>query len=137
MKKVTMNRSVAGPGGVSYQSARTVEVPAAVARSWIACGAARGVAGEDYDTEDAEDVEPVTEAGGPAGSDEAADDGLVDLKLAELRNEADKRDLPTSGTKADLIERIREADTAADEEPGDESEDPTGDDGDDEDPGGS
>lgn len=45
-------------------------------------------------------------------------DAYAGLTLAELRGEADKRGVPSYGTKAQLAERLREAD-AAEPEPSD------------------
>lgn len=77
-----------------------------------------------------EDVSPASSASQPQvvaeddlglptseGADETAEDGSADydgMSLAELREAAGARDLPTYGTKAQLIERLKEADSAED-----------------------
>jgi hypothetical protein len=44
---------------------------------------------------------------------ESAPDPYASMTLAELRAEADKRQVPSYGTKAQVTERLRESDGAA------------------------
>lgn len=54
--------------------------------------------------------------------DDSTPKSLEDLSLAELKEEAKKLDLVTSGTKADLVERIKLAAESTAEEVEDDSE---------------
>jgi hypothetical protein len=47
--------------------------------------------------------------------DNGGEKSLEDMSGAELKEEAANRDLPTSGSKADLIERIKAADAESDD----------------------
>jgi hypothetical protein len=64
--------------------------------------------------------EPVADEPAPADDAEpvAAEDdpGYEGMSLAELKDAATARELPTYGTKAQLVERLREADASEDAE---------------------
>lgn len=57
-------------------------------------------------------VEPSDTAEASADSDTAPVDGYDGMTLAELRDEAVGRGLPAYGTKAQITERLREADAS-------------------------
>lgn len=55
------------------------------------------------------------EGGSAATADESGEDeGLSSLTVAELKDEAESRGLPKSGTKAELVERIEAHDAESD-----------------------
>lgn len=57
-------------------------------------------------------------------STDDAGDGLDEMSASQLKEEAEKRELPKGGSKQDLIERIREHDAASDNS-GDAGDDDT------------
>lgn len=85
--KVRMNRSCANSSG-SFQRGTVYDVTDSLANAWLSQGAA-DVVGPDAGSE-------------PGGLDELKKDELVAL--------AADRGLSTDGSKADLVERLREAD---------------------------
>jgi rRNA maturation protein Nop10 len=59
-----------------------------------------------------EEEEYVVSSGADAGDDTEVGDPYAGLTLAELRSAADERGVASYGTKAQITERLREADTA-------------------------
>lgn len=68
-------------------------------------------AGQGHPTPEAEPVvdEPTPDAAGNGGEPDEAPDYSA-MTLAELREEADRREIPSYGTKAQITERLREDD---------------------------
>lgn len=58
--------------------------------------------------------------GQPPTAEDNEPTDLESMDKDQLKAEAEKRDLPKSGSKGDLIDRIREYDSAEDEEPEEE-----------------
>lgn len=65
----------------------------------------------DVEPQAVEDAEPAEDEA-PAEEPDA-DTDYDGMTLAELRDEAGKRKLPTYGTKAQLVERLRDADVTS------------------------
>lgn len=72
----------------------------------------------DEVTEELKEAAPSgeAEADGGESADEDTTPDYDGMTLAELREEANRRDIPSYGTKAQITERLREADEAADAE---------------------
>lgn len=112
MRKIRMKRSVAGRRH-TYTKGDEVDVTDVVGRSLVDDGCADDITPDDYEPdpasveEQASSDDGATDAGGDQDGPEGEDDELGELTVADLKEIAKERYLPTSGSKDDLIARIR------------------------------
>lgn len=98
--KITVHGGATNAHGADVSPAADVSQPQVVAED----GLGRPTSVEPEDVQEADDVPAV----------ESKPD-LDSMTIAELRAEASSRGLPVYGTKAQVIERLQDADTAPDE----------------------
>ncbi|NWN89189.1 MAG: hypothetical protein HLX51_11730 [Micrococcaceae bacterium] len=116
---IELNQSVASRAGV-YSRGQIVDVPDTLAKPWIESGHASPVdpvgsePGTDADQQSESEPEveseeeSLTENAEQVDEDVPSDtDEYSEMTVAELRDAAKTEDLSTSGTKAELLARLR------------------------------
>ena len=88
--------------------------PVTDAQAMRAAALARGESDLDVDLEAQRDAESdLSSSTAPEEGDDAEDDEYATMKNSDLRDLCDKRELPRSGNRPDLLARLRTADAEA------------------------